>query len=119
MPSITSRAGLVARATAACLLLAATSAMAAAPSFTGMYVFGDSLSDNGNVLALTGGLYPPAPYFQGQFSNGPVAVEWLATGLQLAPASFTTLPSAAPRPASAARFRRPACAANWPCTSCR
>lgn len=35
-----------------------------------MYVFGDSLSDSGNVFAATGGLEPPAPYFQGRFSNG-------------------------------------------------
>lgn len=46
-----------------------------------VYVIGDSLSDNGNLLALTHGAAPPAPYFQGRFSNGPVAVEVLATGL--------------------------------------
>lgn len=38
-------------------------------------VFGDSLSDNGNLFAQTG--QPPAPYFQGRFSNGPVWVEQL------------------------------------------
>ena len=78
MPSITSRAGLVARATAACLLLAATSAMAAAPSFTGMYVFGDSLSDNGNLVIFAA--QPPPPYFGGRFSNGIVWVEQLGFG---------------------------------------
>ncbi len=38
-----------------------------------LLVFGDSLSDNGNYFALTGGQYPPSPpYYQGRFSNGPV-----------------------------------------------
>ncbi len=38
--------------------------------------FGDSLSDNGNFFAATG--QPPAPYFNGRFSNGPNWVEQLA-----------------------------------------
>jgi outer membrane lipase/esterase len=38
--------------------------------------FGDSLSDNGNFFAATG--QPPAPYFNGRFSNGPTWVELLA-----------------------------------------
>jgi phospholipase/lecithinase/hemolysin len=41
--------------------------------------FGDSLSDNGNLFALTG--YPGAPYWQGRFSNGPVWVEYLSSDL--------------------------------------
>ena len=40
--------------------------------------FGDSLSDNGNLRALTG--QPPPPYFNGRFSNGPTWVELLAGG---------------------------------------
>lgn len=52
------------------------------PSFTGLFVIGDSLSDDGNFFALTG--FPPWPYFEGRFSNGPVAVEYLAAGLGLA-----------------------------------
>ncbi|AHF97654.1 hypothetical protein DESACE_00300 [Desulfurella acetivorans A63] len=39
------------------------------------YVFGDSLSDNGNIPRLTGVLLPPAPYYQNKFSNGPVWAE--------------------------------------------
>ena len=35
-----------------------------------LYVFGDSLSDDGNLFARTGN--PPPPYFEGRFSNGPV-----------------------------------------------
>jgi Ca2+-binding RTX toxin-like protein len=44
-----------------------------------IFVFGDSLSDTGNIFALTKGLFPPSPpYFKGRASNGPVAVELLA-----------------------------------------
>lgn len=36
-------------------------------------VFGDSLSDVGQVFRATGGMYPPNPtYFQGHYSNGQV-----------------------------------------------
>ena len=47
-----------------------------------LYVFGDSLSDTGNVWILTGNVVPPSisphqTYFDGHFSNGPVAVEYL------------------------------------------
>jgi outer membrane lipase/esterase len=40
--------------------------------FTSFWVFGDSLSDNGNLFAANGGAFPPDPYFEGRFSNGPV-----------------------------------------------
>lgn len=51
-------------------------------SITQMIVFGDSLSDNGNSFALTFGAIPPSPpYFDGRFSNGIVAVEYLASNL--------------------------------------
>jgi phospholipase/lecithinase/hemolysin len=43
-----------------------------------MFVFGDSVSDTGNSFAFTGGLIPPSLlYFNGRYSNGPVAVEIL------------------------------------------
>src|ERR1039458_8722594 len=42
-------------------------------------VYGDSLSDKGNLFAATG--EPGAPYYQGRRSDGPVAVEQLATAL--------------------------------------
>ena len=36
-----------------------------------IYVFGDSLSDNGSLFAASGGMAPPSPpYFNGRFSNG-------------------------------------------------
>ncbi|PAX45694.1 SGNH/GDSL hydrolase family protein [Brunnivagina elsteri] len=50
---------------------------ASAASFRS-YVFGDSLSDIGKAFALTGQGIPPAPYFNGRFSNGPVWVEYLS-----------------------------------------
>ncbi len=41
--------------------------------FDELIVFGDSLSDPGNLPGLLGGLnIPGAPYFENQFSNGPV-----------------------------------------------
>ncbi len=55
------------------------SAGAAAGPFTWVVAYGDSLSDNGNMYAATG--QPPAPYYQGRYSNGPVAVEDLAAQL--------------------------------------
>jgi Ca2+-binding RTX toxin-like protein len=51
-------------------------------TISNVFVFGDSLSDTGNLFKLTGGLVPPAPfYFNGRFSNGPVAVEYLTNQL--------------------------------------
>ena len=55
------------------------SSSAFAGSFSSVVVFGDSLSDNGNLYSLIG--YPPAPYYDGRFSNGPVAAEQLAANL--------------------------------------
>lgn len=47
-------------------------------------VFGDSLSDVGQVFRATRGMYPPNPtYFQGRYSNGRVWVEYLAQRLHL------------------------------------
>lgn len=55
---------------------------------TEIVVFGDSLSDTGNLFAhlISEGLpgFPPSPpYYYGRFSNGPVWVETLADGLGL------------------------------------
>jgi phospholipase/lecithinase/hemolysin len=58
---------------------------ASAGTIDAIFAFGDSLSDAGNVFAASGGTIPPAPYFDGQFSNGPVWLQTLATGLGLAP----------------------------------
>jgi thermolabile hemolysin len=49
-----------------------------------MYVFGDSLSDTGNMFRASNRNYPPnPPYFQGRYSNGQVWVEYLASKLEL------------------------------------
>ena len=68
-------------AAAAALVVAALGACAttaSAQSYTRLVVFGDSLSDNGNLYAVTGGTQPLSPpYYQGRFSNGPVFTELL------------------------------------------
>ena len=66
--------------------------LAAAGPLREVVVFGDSLSDSGNVFVATEAVLAEAipvspPYFQGRFSNGPVWVDILAEklGLQLRP----------------------------------
>lgn len=58
------------------MMLLAFTSIASADSFSSVIVYGDSLSDNGNLYAATG--KPSAPYWNGRASNGPVAVEQLA-----------------------------------------
>lgn len=59
-----------------------TATLAHADTFSSVVVYGDSLSDNGNAYKLSGGALPPSPpYDNGRFSNGPLAVEQLATKL--------------------------------------
>lgn len=51
---------------------------AMASNFSQFYVFGDSLSDTGNVFNASGGLIPPdPPYSQGRFSNGDIWVDFV------------------------------------------
>jgi phospholipase/lecithinase/hemolysin len=73
----------------ATLVLIAASSGARAASIDALYAFGDSLSDVGNVFALTG--IPQPPNVNGQFSNGPVWVQDLAKGLGLAPLTPSVL----------------------------
>ncbi|MBD2776642.1 SGNH/GDSL hydrolase family protein [Iningainema tapete] len=64
---------------------------AKAATFDKIYVFGDSLSDTGNVFTVTTvanrlnptiPVDPPSPpYFNGRYSNGPVWVDYLANSL--------------------------------------
>jgi phospholipase/lecithinase/hemolysin len=54
-----------------------------AANFSAEYVFGDSLSDVGNVYLATGKTKPASPYVNGQFSNGPLWVQDLAARLGL------------------------------------
>ena len=47
----------------------------AGPVNESLIVFGDSLSDMGNLSIITGGAQPPAGYFPGRFSTGPTYIE--------------------------------------------
>lgn len=70
-----------------------------AATFSGVYVFGDSLSDPENTRNQTALLnsqipiipiIPPSPfYFNGRFSNGPNWVDYLTDKLELKPTPFT------------------------------
>lgn len=63
------------------LALIFTTSAQAETSFSQIYIFGDSLSDTGNLVSVTGPL--PPPYDEKRVSNGPVAVERLAARLGL------------------------------------
>ncbi|MBT0960737.1 SGNH/GDSL hydrolase family protein [Denitromonas iodatirespirans] len=75
------------RQASAALMLSVVCGMANA-GWSSLVVIGDSLSDNGNVSALTGGAVPPAPYVGGRFSNGPVAAEYMAGALGIGLTDF-------------------------------
>ncbi len=78
----------LARGLLATSLFALASHGAAARDIGAVISFGDSLSDNGNLYAATGGTTPTSPpYFQGRFSNGPVFSEYLNGAMQTAGAA--------------------------------
>lgn len=69
-----------------------TAANAGATSFNSLYSFGDSLSDGGSSNSAVTSIYkllgnncdpnhPCPPYFDGHYSNGNVAVEYLANSI--------------------------------------
>ncbi|MDJ0739335.1 MAG: SGNH/GDSL hydrolase family protein [Gammaproteobacteria bacterium] len=62
-----------------CIVCGSTSSWA---TTLDVFIFGDSLSDTGNMSALSGGLIPP-PSYAGVFSNGPVWVDQVAAELGL------------------------------------
>lgn len=66
------------------LLILAVASAAAAP-LSNIYFVGDSLSDAGNVSAISGGTFPPPPYFSGRVSSGPVWAERFASSQGKAP----------------------------------
>ena len=71
----------------------AVSTGAQAGPYTAEYVFGDSLSDNGNIAeAFYRRNFPSPPSYHDSFTNGPVAAEVLAgrLGLTLTPSLFLT-----------------------------
>ena len=71
-------------------MLAAGAARAA--PYTAEYVFGDSLSDNGNLAEFLGSNFPNPPSYQDSFTNGPVANALLASriGQTLTPSLWVT-----------------------------
>lgn len=71
---------------------------ASAANFTGLYVFGDSISDTGNTFQLSGGLVDPSsaippspPYEPGRFSNGSIWVDYVGDTLGLTTTPITNL----------------------------
>jgi phospholipase/lecithinase/hemolysin len=61
-------------------------------SFNQLVVFGDSLSDTGNIAKALGGQFPPSPPFApSRLSNGPLWVEYLAPALGLGANQVTNL----------------------------
>lgn len=69
-------------------MFALASHAAAARDIGAVISFGDSLSDNGNLYAATGGTTPTSPpYFQGHYSNGQVFTEYLNGAMQTAGAA--------------------------------
>ncbi len=55
------------------------------PNFNSLTIFGDSLSDPGNLFGLTG-FFPPFPYSLGRFSNGDIWADYLVDDLGFEPA---------------------------------
>ncbi|MBD2342691.1 SGNH/GDSL hydrolase family protein [Anabaena subtropica] len=70
---------------------------ASAGTITGLYVFGDSLSDTGNTSNISSlfnpsnPIPPSPPYFAGRFSNGPIWVDYLGEKLGLTSTPITNL----------------------------
>jgi phospholipase/lecithinase/hemolysin len=69
------------RLIAAAVLCLALPHLADAEPLAAVVVFGDSLSDTGNVSTATGGRVPPPPYSMGRFSNSTNWVDDLAPRL--------------------------------------
>jgi phospholipase/lecithinase/hemolysin len=68
--------------TALTIMLAAPASAGTLGAITDLLVFGDSLSDPGNVAAISAGTVPdPDVYPQGQFTNGDTWAKQLGSGL--------------------------------------
>ena len=61
------------------LLLCVSFLAHAENSYSKVFMFGDSLSDTGNIASVFGQL--PAPYYKNRLTNGPVAVDTLTAKL--------------------------------------
>ena len=70
-------------ATSMAIVALAMTSNAFASSFSSVVVYGDSLSDNGNLAELFGTHFPNPPSYQDSFTNGPVAAAVLAGRLGL------------------------------------
>ena len=73
---------------------------ARAADFSAEYVFGDSLSDNGNLASIgpsIGLTFNDPPSFNNSFTNGPVAVQLLAESLGLSANASLWLTSPSPQ----------------------
>ncbi len=80
-------------------------ALADPADYNRVIAFGDSLSDNGNLYKNTTPSQPPAPYYNGRFSNGPTWIEllsnpaksgnpsWSSMDTFWSPPSFTGIPN--------------------------
>ena len=75
----------LARIATVIILFAYVPARCHAEDFSSIYFFGDSLSDVGNLNAVTLGILPGDAYYDGRFSNGPVYSELLADEFGLGP----------------------------------
>lgn len=87
------RLGFVAVALSTALSGAALAqATPAAVAYSANYVFGDSLSDQGNLAEYLAHNFPSPPSYHDSFTNGPVAVQVLSQrlGLTLTPSLFAT-----------------------------
>lgn len=81
MTNVSTLRTMLGAACCAALMLCIAEPVVHADTFSAVVVYGDSLSDNGNLYKADGGIYPTAPYYQGRLSNGPLAVEQLAANL--------------------------------------
>jgi phospholipase/lecithinase/hemolysin len=63
--------------------MAGSSPVKAQAPFSGIAVFGDSISDTGNFFLATDGLVAGPPYYEGRFCNGPLWIDVLAEKLGL------------------------------------
>jgi outer membrane lipase/esterase len=75
------------------IALGSAAAHAAASPYDKIVVFGDSYNDVGNIYAAAAQyhiVYPPPPYYEGRFSNGPLWIEHVASdwGLPMLPSAL-------------------------------
>lgn len=69
---------------ASLLVLAGMPAFAEYHTYSALYLFGDSYVDVGNIYLATNHAEPLSPpYYKGQFSNGPIWVEYVGESLGL------------------------------------